>query len=78
MRFQHFWSQIDLTWGHSKSILVEEGRGVGEGDGVVGSLKSEQKQIREAGSQHECTFAFLKKWSFIVILQFFLLIVMAV
>ena len=82
MRFQHFWTsnwpnmgpfKKYFSWGRERG-----GGGGGEGDGVVGSLKSEQKQIREAGSQHESTFAFLKKWSFIVILQFFLLIVMAV
>ena len=52
--------------------------------GEEGSLKSEQKRTRGGGSKDECTFTFLKnilrfsKWGFIVILQFFLLIIVAV
>ena len=64
--------------GHLKSTFVEEGR-VGKGK----SLKSEQKQTGVGGPSIHVRF-FLKKmlrsskWSFKVILQFFLLIIMAV
>ena len=60
--------------GHSKNMFVDEG----------GALKREQKQMgRGCTSMYVCSYFFLKKmlgfwkWSFII-LQFFLLIIMAV
>ena len=75
--FLKFFKPNPLIGGHSKSKFVEEGRG---GD----HWKANKSKQGEEGSQHMCTFAFFKKmlrfskWSFIVILQFFLLIIMGV
>ena len=69
-----------LFRGHSKSTFVEEGRRGWRG----WSLKSEQKRTGGGGPSMCVRSLFLKKmlrfskWSLIVILQFFLLIIMAV
>ena len=69
--------EINLR-GHSKSSFIEEGTEGG------GHWKVNKNKKGEGGSCHVCTFAFFKKmvrfskWSVIVILQFFLLIIMAV
>ena len=66
-----------LLWGHSKSMFVERGEG--------GHWKANKNEQGEGGGPSMCVcLLFLKqilafsKWSFIVILQFFLLIIMAV
>ena len=68
LAYAWFWA-----WGRSKSTFVESrGRGWEEGGG---SGKSKQKQTWE-GDPGICVR--FSKWSFIVILQFFLLIIMAI
>ena len=58
---------------------MRRGRG-----GECGQWKANKNEQGEGRSWHVCKFAFLKKmlrfskWSFIVILQFFLLIIMTV
>ena len=66
-----------LLWGHSKSMFVERGEG--------GHWKANKNEQGEGGGPSMCVcLLFLKqilafsKWSFIVILQFFLLIIMVV
>ena len=66
---------LKATRGHSKSTFVEEGGN---------HWKANSNEQEEGRSWHVCTFAFLKKnteifkWSFIVIPQFLLLIIMSV
>ena len=50
--------------------VIQKVRSLRRGEGG-GSLKSEQKRTGEGGSEHECTFAFLKNNAEIFKMKFY-------